>query len=62
MVLLTIIAAVAAGSYLSARVSEDFACGLSRVAAALYGFFEYKTALRCARSAGTRRALQAVSG
>jgi hypothetical protein len=52
---LTIIVAVAAGSYLLTRVSEDFACGLSRVVAALYGFFEYKAALRNARSSGLRR-------
>jgi hypothetical protein len=55
MLSLTIIVAVAAGSYLLARVSEDFASGLSRVVEALYDFFEYKAALRSARSSGLRR-------
>jgi hypothetical protein len=56
MLLLVTAALLVAASCLLARVSGDFAYGCGRVVEALSGFFEFKAALRNARSAGTRRA------
>jgi hypothetical protein len=56
LLLLCLIVALLAGSFLRALVSETFASGLSHVAGAISGFFEFKAALRNARTAATTRA------
>lgn len=55
VILSIIIAVVAAASYLLARGSGTFACGLARAGKAISGFIEFKAALRNARTAGARR-------
>ncbi|HEX8070473.1 MAG TPA: hypothetical protein VF546_11010 [Pyrinomonadaceae bacterium] len=55
------IIALAAGSYLLALVSDEFAYGLSRVVEAAFDFVEYRAALR-ARRQRTLRALDAPGG
>jgi hypothetical protein len=57
--MILLIGAVAAASYLLARVSGAFACGLSRVVEAVSGFVEFKAALRSVRTAGARRSVGA---
>jgi hypothetical protein len=54
MLLLLMVAALSAASYLLMLVSENFACGVARVAGFLSGFFAFKAALRGARGAGLR--------
>ena len=54
-VILYITVALAAIVYLLARVSGAFAYGLSRVAATVSGFVEFKAALRNMRTVGARR-------
>lgn len=54
-VILYITVALAAVVYLLARVSGAFAQGLSRVAAMVSGFVEFKVALRSMRTVGARR-------
>lgn len=55
LLILVIIVALAAASYLLALVSETFAYGLSRVVEAIFDFFEYKAALRSVRTGGAKR-------
>jgi hypothetical protein len=55
LVILSIIIALAAAGYVWARGSRAIVYGLSRVAAMVSGFVEFKAALRNARTAGARR-------
>ena len=55
LVILSIMIALAAAVYAWAHGSRAIADGLSRVAAMVSGFVEFKAALRNARTAGARR-------
>jgi hypothetical protein len=55
LVVLSIMVALAAAGYARAEGSRAIAGGLSRVAAMVSGFVEFKAALRNARTAGARR-------
>jgi hypothetical protein len=55
LLILSIMVALVAAGYLLARGSGDIAYGLSRAAAMVSGFIEFKVALRNVRTAGARR-------